>query len=171
MSHRQNFLPKLAHYNFNSLHHENWTIASFSLLLPLNSSSIIPERLSKCTVWKVSLLGVILVRIFPHSDWIRRDTSYLSVFSVNARKCGPEYLRIQTILTQWWRFLYFISNLSQYHVKVVSLINIPVSSLNEKAMCNKFKSWIISVSKMYQKEFFRFAVMKINQILFSFYTW
>ena len=26
------------------------------------------------TVWKVSVFGVFLVRIFPHSDWIRRDT-------------------------------------------------------------------------------------------------
>ena len=25
------------------------------------------------TAWKVSVIGVILVRIFPHSDWIRRD--------------------------------------------------------------------------------------------------
>ena len=31
-----------------------------------------------------------LVRIFPHSDTIRRDTSYLSVFSPNAEKYGPE---------------------------------------------------------------------------------
>ena len=31
-----------------------------------------------------------LVRIFPHSDWIRRDSSYLSVFSPNVRKYGPE---------------------------------------------------------------------------------
>ena len=31
-----------------------------------------------------------LVRIFRHSDWIRRDTSYLSVFSPNAGKYGPE---------------------------------------------------------------------------------
>ena len=31
-----------------------------------------------------------LVRIFPHSDWIRRDTKYLYVFSPNARKYGPE---------------------------------------------------------------------------------
>ena len=27
-------------------------------------------------------------RIFPHSDWIRRDTEYLSVFNLNAGKCG-----------------------------------------------------------------------------------
>ena len=33
---------------------------------------------------------LFLVRIFPHSDWIRRDTSYLSVFSPNAGKYGPE---------------------------------------------------------------------------------
>ena len=26
------------------------------------------------TAWKVSVFGVILVRFFPHSDWIRRDT-------------------------------------------------------------------------------------------------
>ena len=29
-------------------------------------------------------------RIFPHSDWIRRDTAYLYVFSVNDGKYGPE---------------------------------------------------------------------------------
>ena len=34
------------------------------------------------TVWKVSIFGVILVRIFPHLDWI--DTPCLSVFSPNA---------------------------------------------------------------------------------------
>ena len=31
-----------------------------------------------------------LVRIFPHSDWIRRDMKYLSVFSPNAGKYRPE---------------------------------------------------------------------------------
>ena len=33
------------------------------------------------TAWKVSVFGVILVRIFPHSDWIRRDTEYFSIQS------------------------------------------------------------------------------------------
>ena len=41
-------------------------------------------------VWKVSLFGVILVRIFPQLDWIRRDTPYLSAFSSNTGKCKPE---------------------------------------------------------------------------------
>ena len=32
---------------------------------------------------------------------LRRDTPYLSVFSPNAGKCGPEWLRIRTPFTQW----------------------------------------------------------------------
>ena len=31
-----------------------------------------------------------LARIFPHSDWIQRDTKYLSVFNPNAGKYGLE---------------------------------------------------------------------------------
>ena len=37
---------------------------------------------------------------FPHSDWIRRDTPYLSLFSLNAGKSGPEQLRIRTFSMQ-----------------------------------------------------------------------
>ena len=33
---------------------------------------------------------LFLVRIFPHSEWIRRNTKYLSVFSSNAGKYKPE---------------------------------------------------------------------------------
>ena len=36
------------------------------------------------TARKVSVFGAFLVRIFPHSDWIWRDTKYLSVFSPKA---------------------------------------------------------------------------------------
>ena len=46
-----------------------------------------------------------LVRIFPHSDWIRRDTSYLSVFSPNVGKYEPEktlYLdTFHTVIVQY----------------------------------------------------------------------
>ena len=45
---------------------------------------------ASCTAWKVSILGIILVRIFPHLDWIRRDIPCLSVYSSNVGKCGPE---------------------------------------------------------------------------------
>ena len=53
------------------------------------------------TAWKVSIFGIFLLRIFSHSDWIRRDTDYLSVFSPNAEKCGPEKRWIRTPFTQW----------------------------------------------------------------------
>ena len=43
--------------------------------------------------WKVFVFGVMLVRIFPHSDWIRRDTKYMG-------KYGPEWLQIRTLFTQ-----------------------------------------------------------------------
>ena len=52
------------------------------------------------TAWKVSKYGVFLVRFFPYSDWIRRNTPYLLVFSLNAGKYGPDKLRIRTVFTQ-----------------------------------------------------------------------
>ena len=53
------------------------------------------------TTWKMSVFGVFLVRIFPHLDWIRRGTPYLSVFSPNTGKYTPDKLRIRTFFTQW----------------------------------------------------------------------
>ena len=45
----------------------------------------------------MSVLRVILVRIFPHSDWTQRDREYPTAFSPNAGKCGPEWLRMRTL--------------------------------------------------------------------------
>ena len=42
------------------------------------------------TVWKVSKYGVISISIFPYSDWIRRITKWISVFSPNTGKYGTE---------------------------------------------------------------------------------
>ena len=42
------------------------------------------------TAWNVSKYGVFFWSVFSDSDWIRRDTPYLSVFSPNAGKNGPE---------------------------------------------------------------------------------
>ena len=41
----------------------------------------------------MSVLGVILVHIFPHSEF--------SIFSPNAGKCRPEQLQIRTLFTEW----------------------------------------------------------------------
>ena len=53
-------------------------------------------------VWKVSVFGDFLVYFFLHLDWIRIDTGYLSVFSPNAGKYGPEKLQMQKLFTQWY---------------------------------------------------------------------
>ena len=45
----------------------------------------------KGTAWKVSVFGVFLALIFVHLDCIRRDNEYVSVFSPNEGKYGPEY--------------------------------------------------------------------------------
>ena len=52
------------------------------------------------TAWKVSIFHIFLVSIFPHLDWIRRDTPYLSIFSPDARKYGPEKLQTRTFSLQ-----------------------------------------------------------------------
>ena len=70
------------------------TIQSLCSLKWLNSS---PKRVSSfihCvkSVRIRSYSGAHFSRIFPHSDWIRRDIQsecrYFSVFSPNVRKCG-----------------------------------------------------------------------------------
>ena len=65
---------------------------------------------------KVSLFRVNLVCIFPHSDWIRRDT--LSIFSSNVENTEPnnskygQFLRndnfffLSTFVCLLWRFSY-----------------------------------------------------------------
>ena len=47
----------------------------------------------------MSVFGVFLVRIFQHSGCTQRDKKYLTVFSLNEGKYGPEKLQIRTILT------------------------------------------------------------------------
>ena len=61
------------------------------------------------------IFGVILVSIFPHSDWIRRGANYLIVFSSNAGKCEPEYLRMRTLFTQCFSFF----NAWDYNIRII----------------------------------------------------
>ena len=49
------------------------------------------STLLRDTTWKMSKYGFFfLARIFPYSDWIRKDALYLSVFSPNTGEYGPE---------------------------------------------------------------------------------
>ena len=59
-------------------------------IIPKTDYLMIMLTLENSTASKVSVFGVILVRIFPHSHRKQSDTPYLSVFSRNAGKYGPE---------------------------------------------------------------------------------
>ena len=64
---------------------------SFPSCFPLNFAKCLGKPISKNPCVKRirirSYSGPDFSRIFPHSDWIRRDSPYLSVFSSNAGKC------------------------------------------------------------------------------------
>ena len=73
---------------------------------------------------KSSVFGVILVFIFPHSDWIRRGTEYFSAFSTNAENADPnnsEYVRFSCSLNRKQKTVYTWYN-PRYHLWYISLI-------------------------------------------------
>ena len=101
----------------------------------------------------MSVFGVFLFRIFPHLDWIRRDTEYLSVFSSNAGKYGAEKIQIQAIFTQCLLLtllqisLYFSKNSSSSIKKIcplsVTMIVFHVSTCFWKYYASWFNFMII----------------------------
>ena len=72
---------------------------SLSLWIQLWGNFPLSKNSVYITASKVPVFGDFLVLIFLHSERIRRDTEYLSVFRPNAGKYGPEKLRIPTIFT------------------------------------------------------------------------
>ena len=107
-------LQVIKRVQWNRLSEATWQSSSsvfFLFLVPETSSTSLREI--------IHIRSFFLVRISPHSDWIRRD-KYLSVFSPNAGKHGPEKLRIRTIFTQhlaitFYILLYFFSPLMYNH--------------------------------------------------------
>ena len=70
-------------------------VRSVYVLCPRGSESLLLHQLLLFTKFvllrgKCPNMEWFLVRIFPHSDWIQRDASYLSVFIPNVGKCGPD---------------------------------------------------------------------------------
>ena len=68
---------------------------SFLWSTSVSSTSFVVCPLLELLQVALSVFGVFLVRIFQHSD-----TPYLSVFSTNAGKYGPEKFRIRKLFTQ-----------------------------------------------------------------------
>ena len=63
------------------------------------------------TAWKVSLFGVFLIRIFPYSDWIRRDTEY----SVRMR----EYAGYKNF--EYRHFLCTVQSFAKYEILIYKI--------------------------------------------------
>ena len=79
----------------------------------------------------------LLVRIFSHSDWLRRDTKYLSVFSPNAGKHGPEktpYLDTFHAENNLWMLFEFDKN--QKHENDVNLFGLFSACFFFTLLCN-----------------------------------
>ena len=69
--------------------------------------NLISSRILRYDLWS-SIHHCVSARIrsysgqcFLHSDWIRRNTPYLSIFSPNAGKCRPESFQIGTLSLQY----------------------------------------------------------------------
>ena len=63
------------------------------------------------TAWKMSVFGVFLVHIFPHSDWIRGDQSispYSARMRENINQKNSEYRHFSRNLNSSWSFLQVI---------------------------------------------------------------
>ena len=73
---------------------------------------------------KVSVFGVILVRIFPHLEWIRKDTPYLSVFNPNAGNADQNNSEDGHFLRSddWPDLLRFVSVSTEFNGVQVGLI-------------------------------------------------
>ena len=84
-------------FRFSLLYRSFSTWEKLIIWQPLVVSGALP------ILQKLSVFGVFLACIFPYSDWIQRDTEYLSVFSPNAGKYRPEKLQILKLFTQWPR--------------------------------------------------------------------
>ena len=70
---------------------ENFIFCAACILVDMRLRYIIFIRLDKVSLCEMCpSTEFFLVCIFPHSDCIRKDTKYLSVFSPNEGKYGPE---------------------------------------------------------------------------------
>ena len=65
-----------------------------------------------------------LDRIFPHLDWIPRDTTYLSVFNPNVGKYDQKKLDIWELFTQWLyqRLIISFHPSAAFHIETCNLV-------------------------------------------------
>ena len=82
-------------------------LSFWALKVPLIKENVEHSLHEKCPNTEL-----FLVHIFLYSDWIRRDSPYLSVFSPNTGKYGPEITPyFDTFHAVSWYWSYFLQNI------------------------------------------------------------
>ena len=123
------------------------------------------------TQWKVSIFVVFLVRNFPHSDWIRRETPYTSVFSPNVENMDQKdsgyghFSRSETeiYLLSYWQFKWKISNTTEK--KWIFPLRICLVNVNKSIetadfftftveMCHKKRSFLSNLALLWNLCFY-----------------
>ena len=97
---RSSFLFSLKNSFLISNYYEPPLIPSIKYVHPfvLNSYHYLP--LVPCTAWKESVFGVIMVRIFPHPDWITLNTDTFYAVILQLMNIYID----QSIRLRWWLY-------------------------------------------------------------------
>ena len=117
------------------------------------------------TEWKVSVFGVFLVRIFPHLDWIQRDT-----FRIQS-KSGKKRARIRTLFTQWdvWLGSEYAPALKRrkgYRVSSIFLDNLNSCKLTIHIGCLK-NCWGKNIATAVKKNRDFLKILRCSKFVFS----
>ena len=107
----------------------------------------------------MSIFGIFLLRIFLHSDWIQSDTEYLSVFSPNTGKYGPEKLRIRTLFTQ-----YSLCDIRYFKEQYFD--EFYLASIKDKGSCKKLYSFC-RIESNYPSKYLRALISNISWLFFT----
>ena len=137
-----NLLSHLCSCNMPYFPRFSYFCISFHLRKGINDKNMKNPLREKCPN-----TGFFLVRVFPHSDWIRRDS--ISLYSVGMRRnTDQKKLRIWTLFTQWpcdnlylmyfWASYFrgnffpdfFIMNNHYYHFFIFSYLLTPSESVS-----------------------------------------
>ena len=115
------------------------------------------------SVWIRSYSGLHFSCIFPHSDWIRRDNPYLSVFSLNAGKCGKNADHNNSEYEHFLRSAIFPNG--QFFQKTVTKVSmyllVPAIVQNLKKVLKTYrKLWGRAIFRLLNEIFFRKAISK-----------
>ena len=93
----------LKNLKIRSLLTEIIKLAKLILVMPATNSTSersfsFLELIKTYTKKKVSVFGVALVRIFPHSDWIPSDTEYSTLMRENTDQSNSKYGHLSAVL-------------------------------------------------------------------------